>query len=270
MGFSDVSYAVEDHVAVIRFNRPDQMNGVTRRMEGELRDAMARADADDAVRVIVLTGEGRAFCAGMDMGELETLAPEDIYDPAMMRSFDTATRPDYQARYVYFPALRKPVIAAINGAAAGLGIVFALAADMRFASDKAVFSTAFSRRGLIAEHGIAWLLERAVGASVASDLLFSARKFGADEARDFGLVDRLYPREELLEQTLAYARDMAANASPRSVRVMKRQIWNARFQGLWESVAEANREMVESFRTEDFREGVRHFVEKRPPNFTGR
>lgn len=270
MNLTQLRYTIDDHVAVIRFARPDQMNGITRVMEGELRAAMAAADADDTVRVIVLTGEGRAFCAGMDMGELETLAPGDIHDPAMMRPFDTQARPDFQARYLYFPALSKPVIAAINGAAAGLGIVFALTCDMRFASDKAVFSTAFSRRGLIAEHGIAWLMQHSMAPGVAADLLYSARRFDAAEALRNGLVDRLYPRESLLDETLAYARDLAANASPRSVRVMKRQLWNARFQTLWENVAEANREMVESFRSEDFREGVRHFVEKRPAAFTGR
>lgn len=162
--FSQIDYRVEDRVAVISLARPDKMNGLTRVMEGELYDAMQMADRDDGVRAIVLTGQGRAFCAGMDMGELEHLAPDDIYDPARMRPFDTARRADFQTRYTYFPGLDTPVIAAINGAAAGLGMVFALCADMRFCSQTALFSTAFSRRGLIAEHGIAWLLSTTVGA----------------------------------------------------------------------------------------------------------
>ena len=268
--FSQIDYRVEDRVAVISLARPDKMNGLTRVMEGELYDAMQMADRDDGVRAIVLTGQGRAFCAGMDMGELEHLAPDDIYDPARMRPFDTARRADFQTRYTYFPGLDTPVIAAINGAAAGLGMVFALCADLRFCSQTALFSTAFSRRGLIAEHGIAWLLSTTVGASLAADLLFSARRVDAREAEKIGLVDRLCAPENLLADVMAYARELSEQVSPRSVQVMKRQLWEARFQGLGEAVALANREMVKSFESEDFKEGVRHFVEKRPPVFAGR
>ena len=161
--FTQLRYDVADHVATIRFNRAERMNALTRVMEQELYDAMQAADKDEAVRVIVLTGEGRAFCAGMDMAELAELPADDIYDPSRMRAFDTRARPDFQGRYNYFPALAKPVIAAINGAAAGLGLIYALCADMRFASNGAAFSTAFSRRGLIGEHGAAWLLTHTVG-----------------------------------------------------------------------------------------------------------
>ncbi|MBD0417078.1 enoyl-CoA hydratase [Oryzicola mucosus] len=269
MEFTQVKLQVEAGVATVSLDRPDRMNGVTAVMERELYAAMRQADADPQVRVIVLTGEGRAFCAGMDMAELEDLAPEDIYEPAKMRPFDTAIRADFQSRYIYFPALVNPVISAINGAAAGLGIVFALASDMRFASEKAVFSTAFSRRGLIAEHGIAWLMLQTAGPGVTADLLFSARRFDAGEAKSAGLIDRIYPPDELMARTLDYARELASLASPRSVRVMKRQLWDARFQNLQDVVTQANREMIESFRSEDFQEGVRHFLEKRSPVFTG-
>ncbi len=270
MNYTQVSLHADEGVATVAFARPDRMNGITAVLEQELYAAMQAADADPAVRVIVLTGEGRAFCAGMDMAELEGLAPDDIYAPGKMRPFNTAVRPDFQSRYIYFPALTKPVISAINGACAGLGLIFALASDMRFAADSAVFTTAFSRRGLIAEHGIAWLMLQAAGPGVVADLLYSARRFDAAEARAAGLVDRLYPRDTLMAETLAYARDLATLSSPRSVQVMKRQLWAARFQSLHEVLALANREMVDSFRSEDFHEGVRHFVEKRPSAFTGK
>ena len=270
MSYTQLGYAVADHVATISFNRPERMNALTRVMERELHAAMRAADADAAVRVIVLTGEGRAFCAGMDMAELAELPAEDIYDPAKMRPFDTAARPDFQGRYNYFPALNKPVIAAINGAAAGLGLIFALCADMRFASSAAAFSTAFSRRGLIGEHGAAWLLNNTVGPGKAADLLLSARKVDAAEALSMGLVDRLIAADDFACTVRAYAVDLANAVSPRSLRVIKKQLWEARFQSLAEALRLANAEMVESFRSEDFVEGVAHFVEKRPANFSGR
>tara|TARA_R110002020_G_scaffold47580_1_gene135271 strand:+ start:747 stop:1571 length:825 start_codon:yes stop_codon:yes gene_type:complete len=268
--FTQLRYDVADHVATIRFNRAERMNALTRVMEQELYDAMQAADKDEAVRVIVLTGEGRAFCAGMDMAELAELPADDIYDPSRMRAFDTRARPDFQGRYNYFPALAKPVIAAINGAAAGLGLIYALCADMRFASNGAAFSTAFSRRGLIGEHGAAWLLTHTVGPGKAADLLLSARKVGAEEALSMGLVDRVIAAESLGETVRAYAVELANAVSPRSLRVIKRQLWASRFQTLSEALQLANAEMVESFRSEDFTEGVAHFVEKRPARFTGR
>jgi len=164
----------------------------------------------------------------------------------------------------------KPIIAAINGACAGLGLVMALYADVRFASDTAKFTTAFSRRGLIAEHGISWLLPRLVGMANAADLLFSARTFLAPEAGAMGLVNRVIPHERFEDEVMAYARMLATEVSPRSLREMKREIWNAQFQGLGEAIDAANADMVGSFVSEDFKEGVAHFVEKRSPSFTGR
>lgn len=258
-----------DHVAVVWFNRPDNMNALTKVMEAELRDAFATLDLDDSVRAIILTGKGRAFCAGMDIAELEILPPDDIRAAQWMRSYDMNRRPDYQSRYSYFPAVRKPVISAINGAAAGLGLVFALYSDIRFASDKALFSTAFAKRGLIAEHGIAWMLPRVVGPGNAADMLFSARKVSAQEALAMRLVERLVPAEQLLDEAIAYANDLAVNVSPRSIRVIKQQLGEVPFQSLTDSIALANREMFQSIQTEDFKEGVAHFVERRPARFTG-
>ena len=143
-------FGAREHVAVVTLMRPDKMNALTKVMEAELREAFAQLDRDDSVRVIVLTGNGRAFCAGMDIDELEVLPPDDISEMAWMRAYDMNRRADYQSRYSYFPGVRKPIISAINGAAAGLGLVLALYSDMRFASETAVFSTPFAKRGLIA------------------------------------------------------------------------------------------------------------------------
>lgn len=258
------------HVAIIALKRPERMNALTRVMETELRDAMDALGRDDGVRAIVLTGTGRAFCAGMDMEELEVLPPDDIEALKWMRPFDMNRSPDFQTRYGYFPAIRKPVICAVNGAAAGLGFVFALFCDVRFASETAVFVTAFAKRGLVAEHGIAWTLPRLVGPGHAADLLFSSRKVEAREALAMGLVNRLAPPERLLEEAIAYADDLARNVSPRSLAVMKAQLWAAATQSLAEATLRANQEMFLSIQSEDFKEGVSHFLERRPARFTGR
>jgi len=269
MNFEQLTYTVTDRVALIALSRPERMNALTRIMEKEIRDAMELAGRDPQVRAIVLTGAGRAFCAGMDMEELEVLPPEDIRAQQWMRPYDMNRRADYQTRYSYFPAVHKPIIAAINGAAAGLGLIMALYSDIRFASAKAVFSTAFAKRGLIAEHGIAWMLPRLVGIGHASDLLLSSRKVTADEALRMGLVNRVIDPDALLGEAIAYARDLAENVSPRSIRVMKRQLWESPYQTLGEAIADANQEMFLSIQSADFKEGVQHFLEKRPAAFTG-
>lgn len=269
MNYQQLIYAVDGPVATITLNRPERMNALTRVLEAELRSAIEQAGRDAAIRAIVLSGAGRAFCAGMDMEELEVLPPEDIRAEQWMRPFDMNRRPDYQTRYSYFPAAPKPIISAINGAAAGLGLVLALYSDFRIASDKAVFATAFAKRGLIAEHGIAWMLPRVVGHAHATDLLLTSRKVDAAEALAMGLVNRVVAPEALAAAAKELALTLGTDVSPRSVRVMKRQLWEAPYQSLGEAIALANAEMVESLRSEDFQEGVRHFVEKRPARFTG-
>src|ERR1700722_2575504 len=176
MAYAEIIYRVTDGVAIVTLNRPDKLNAWTGVMEGEVRAAMHAASGDDAVRVIVLTGAGRGFCAGADMQTLQDIQSDNRAPARSAEAFDPKVRDDFSKTYSYFPSVPKPIIAAVNGPCAGLGLVIALYADMRFASDAAVFTTAFSRRGLIAEHGVSWLLPRLVGVANAADLLFSARR----------------------------------------------------------------------------------------------
>jgi enoyl-CoA hydratase/carnithine racemase len=249
---------IEQGVALLTLNRPDRLNAWTNAMHREYFDLLDDCAARDDVRAIVVTGAGKGFCAGADMGDLQTLGSGDV-DYAEHRP---DPRPHFHAR-----TIPKPVIAAVNGACAGLGLVHALMCDLRFAAADAKFTTAFARRGLVAEHGISWLLPRLVGPSRALDLLMSARVVLGEEAAAMGLVDRAVPRDEVVDVALAYARDLATNCSPTSMAIMKRQVWAALEQPSQEALDIANQEMLESFGRPDFTEGVESFVERRPPQF---
>jgi enoyl-CoA hydratase/carnithine racemase len=269
VAYQQILYEVGDKIATITLNRPDRMNAWTAVMEHEVREAMLAASRDDAVRVIVLTGAGRGFCAGADMEALKTIDPDAMRRAENVPPFDMNRRSDWQARYAYYPSIPKPIIGMLNGATAGIGLVHALYCDLRFAAEGAVFTTAFARRGLIAEHGISWMLPRLVGHANALDLLLSARRVSSDEALRMGLVNRLYPADKLREETYAYARDLADFVSPSAMAVIKRQLYDVPFQTLSEAMIDANREMLISLRGADFKEGVASFVEKRAPRFTG-
>lgn len=276
MSYEQILYDVADRIATITLNRPDKLNAWTAVMEQEVRRAIHDAEADENVRVIVLTGSGRGFCAGADMSLLSSIASHGITDRERVLQ-NTATngsregvRPDFQKKYSYFPSIQKPVIAAVNGPAVGLGLIIALYCDMRFAAEEARFGTAFARRGLIAEYGLAWLLPRLVGPANALDMLFSARLVPASEALRMGLVNQVFPQQTFMRDVMAYAKDLASNVSPRSLRVIKRQVYEAMFQTLSEAFETAETEMIESLQCDDFKEGVAHFVEKRAAHFTGR
>jgi enoyl-CoA hydratase/carnithine racemase len=269
MAYEQILYRVEAGVAVLTLNRPERLNAWTPVMHTEVRTAMRAASVDPEVRVIVLTGAGRGFCAGADMSALQGIQSGGRRERAPEEPFDRQADPSFQRTYSYFPAVPKPIIAAVNGPCAGLGLVIALYADIRFASENAVFMTAFARRWLIAEHGISWLLPRLVGVANAADLLFSARRVAAAEAKEIGLVNRVFGAETFETDVLAYAKMLASEVSPRSLREMKREIWNAQFQTLGEAIEAADKDMAASFASQDFREGVAHFVEKRAPAFTG-
>lgn len=277
MSYHEILYAVEERIATITLNRPEKLNAWTAQMDGEVRAAMAAAEADEGVRAIVLTGAGKGFCAGADMSLLSgIIASGGLPDAnhALRHSVTDArkegVRRDFQGTYSYFPSLDKPVIAAINGHAIGLGLILSLYCDLRFASTEARFGTAFARRGLIAEYGVAWMLPRLIGPAQALDVLLSARIFDAGEALRMGLVNRVLPAETFMSGVRDYARDLAGQVSPRSMAAIKRQVYNAMFQTLEEATVSAERAMMESLRSEDFKEGVAHFLEKRAPVFSGR
>ncbi|MGA3185773.1 MAG: enoyl-CoA hydratase [Bryobacteraceae bacterium] len=274
---SDLIYEVAEGIATLTLNRPDKLNAWTGQMGIEVRAAMEAAESDENVRVIILTGAGRGFCAGADMSLLNELASgghtgaaAQVLGHQRQSRFGENERPDYLGTYSYFPSIKKPVIAAINGHAVGLGFILTLYCDLRFASSEAKFGTAFARRGLIAEYGVAWILPRLIGPANALDLLLSARIVDAAEAREMGLVNRVFPAAEFIESVRAYARELVKSVSPRSMAVIKRQVYHGLLETLEEAAASAEIEILESLRSEDFKEGVAHFAEKRAPRFTGR
>lgn len=269
--YQEIVYDVRDPVAVITMNRPDALNAFTNRMLAEIRHALAAAEQDPAVVGIVLTGAGRGFCAGMDMNALNAMsagggAREDL-SALEANPGDASLGDNFQVAFTYLLSVRKPVIAAINGACAGLGFVFALLADMRFVEKQARFTTAFSQRGLIAEHGASWLLPRLIGSGKALDILWSGRKFDGVEADRLGLAERLLETGEACQAAVDYIADIARVASPTSLKVMKAQVYRHLNMQLGESVRESNDWMAESLARDDFKEGVRSFLEKRPPAF---
>lgn len=275
MSFDEILYDVSDWIATITLNRPDKLNAWTFKMEAEYKRAMADAEARDDVRAIIVTGAGRGFCAGADMSLLSSVMggdvdTSDVDTNAPLPGAGPDTPEDFQKQYSFPPAIGKPIIAAINGHAMGIGLVHTLYCDFRFAGDKAKFGTAFAQRGLIAEYGIAWLLPRIVGIENAMDLLYTARIIEAEEALRMGLVGRVVPHDDLLPAARAFATQLVTQSSPRSLRVMKRQIWHALFNQLGPAVDLAVNEMMESFGSDDFREGVIAFMEKRAAQFTGK
>jgi enoyl-CoA hydratase/carnithine racemase len=252
-----VTRSVEDGVAVLTWNRPDRNNAWTVDMEIEYFRLLEECADDPAVRVVVVTGAGRSFCPGMDAAVLAENARQEA-----------TTHPHLRTPFTMPRSIPKPIIAAINGTCAGIGFVAAINCDLRFASSKAKLTTSFAHRGIMAEHGIAWSLPRAVGVSTALDLLFSARVIMADEARDLGVVDRVYAPEDLMPETMNYARNLAQNSSPLAMGVMKRQVYEAQESSHEEARTMALRYWMGILREHpDFLEGMNSFLEKRPPNF---
>ena len=268
--FDEIEYTVDDPVATITLSRPASLNAWTGRMDGEIREAVDRAVTDPAVVGIVITGAGRAFCAGADMKLLDDLSsgdPADAGAAGVAQASPAAEQGDFAGRFGYLMTTPKPIIAAINGAVAGMAFPFALSCDVRVLCPDSLFVTAFAQRGLIAEWGLGWLLPQLVGPSAALDLLMSSRRVGGEEAFRLGLGNYLVARDDLLSFSRGYVERMATACSPASIAVMKRQVYDHTQRGLGAAEAESQRLMVESFGRPDFQEGVRSFIEKRSPRF---
>jgi enoyl-CoA hydratase/carnithine racemase len=251
--------SVDGGVATITLNRPEANNGWTGDMQTRYFDLLVESEKNPDVRAIVVTGAGKSFCPGADM---QMLSGATTSTDAGGIGTQTDALPNFTPMLI-----SKPIIGAINGACAGVGLIQALMFDIRIAAAGAKFTVAFARRGLIAEYGSSWLLPRLVGHSNAMDLLLSSRTFLAEEAKEMGLVNRVVPREHVLEEALMYARDLATNCCPTSMAIMKRQVLADYNTTLPEATDAANREMVASLRRDDFKEGVRSFLERRAPTF---
>jgi enoyl-CoA hydratase/carnithine racemase len=241
-------------VLLLSFNRPDRLNAWTPKLEDEYLDLLELAEVSGDIRAVVVTGAGRGFCAGADMTELnDAPSPPDRTEHPRPRTTPMA--------------FTKPLIAAINGAAAGVGLAEALFCDVRFCTPEAKLTTAFARRGLIAEHGLAWILPRLIGHSRALDLLMSARVITGEDAYRIGLVDRLSPVDHVVEDAVAYAHEIAETASPTCVAIIKQQIRDATDTDFSSVVRRADTLRDEAMGRPDFAEGIRSYLERRPPHF---
>lgn len=245
-------------VLILTLNRPDRLNAWNDAMEQRYFSLLDQAEADPDIRAVVVTGSGRGFCAGADMDDLR------IIPGAEEESAPKRVIPCHRPLL-----MTKPLIAAVNGAAAGLGFVQAMYADLRFTTPSAKLTTAFVRRGLIAEYGVGWLLPRLVGHSKASDLLLSARVVLGAEALEMGLVDRVVEPDRLLESAVEYAQELATHCSPAAMSAIKSQLLGAHQQTFAEAVVEADERMLASFKHPDMAEGVASYLQRRNPAFAG-
>jgi enoyl-CoA hydratase/carnithine racemase len=273
MSYEQIKYEVNDPIAVISLNRPETLNSITDLMQEELKHALAAAEADERVVGIVLTGAGRGFSSGYDAGVLESAAADggipDREDLNILNAEpgNKDMGENFTITYSYLLSIRKPMIAAVNGACAGLGLVFAALCDLRFVERQAKLTTAFANRGLIAEHGSSWILPRLMGPSKALDILLSGRKFTGEEAERLGLADRLCEEGESRAEAETYIRMLADTASPQSMRAIKAQVYRHLNMDLGEAMRESNELMGASIASEDIKEGVMSYIERRAPNF---
>jgi enoyl-CoA hydratase/carnithine racemase len=258
--YEHILFDVEDGVATITLNRPDKMNAFHFPLGAELERAYARCDEDDAVRVVILTGAGKAFCAGADMGGgEETFGDVD----GGKRAAESGARVRRLAAW----QVRKPVLAAINGHAVGVGLTLAMQCDLRIVAREAKLAFAFGRRGIIPELGSHAILPRVVGFSRAADLLLSGRTFRGEEAAALGVASEAHPAEEVVPRARDWARDVAANAAPSSVAIAKRLLWEGVTETPAETMAKEKPLLDWIGKQPDAAEGVRSFLERRPPEW---
>ncbi|MBT3426616.1 MAG: enoyl-CoA hydratase [Gammaproteobacteria bacterium] len=265
-------YEVEDNIATITLNRPKRMNAWTGRMHSEYRWALLQAEQDDDIRAIIVTGSEHSFCVGADARALEGHVEKGGYDPGTpdpLAKPGFGVRPEFDANFSYHFGLTKPVVAMINGPAAGVGLVLACYADIRFAIPGVKLTTAHGKLNLPAEFGLSWLLPRLIGLTRANDLLLSSRKFTSEEALQLGLINRLIEPHLLISETRTYLLDMIHENSPGSLKMTKRQIYHDQHRAAAAAVIESEKLLNEMMQMTDYREGVAAFLEKRKPRWLG-
>jgi enoyl-CoA hydratase/carnithine racemase len=263
-------YEVEQSIATITLDRPDRLNAWTGRMNTEYRALLARAATDPSVRVVIVTGAGRGFCAGADTRALEGHVERGGYDPGTGPDIATpgfGVRPEFDAELAYHFGIPKPILAAVNGAAAGVGFALACYCDLRFAAAGAKLTAAHGRLGLPAEFGLSWLLPRLIGMTRAADVLLSSRIVLAEEAAAMGLVNTVTPLEELMDTTRAYARVLADEISPASLAATKLQLYTDLHRDAASSVVDSEARVRTMMTEPDFREGVAALIQRRPVRF---
>lgn len=270
--YETLNYHVNGNVAVITLNRPKQMNAWTGQMAEEVKHSMEMAENDKNVVGIVVTGAGKAFCAGADMADLMALSGQGEGAKRSSTKFDANPGDEnmpvvYRKTFSYLASVRKPIIAAVNGAVAGMALPFILFCDMRFFGKSGFVMSAFPQRGLVAEYGTSWILPRIVGVDKALDILFSSRKIFGDEAKELGLATKVFEDDVLVSEAIAYMQNLADRCAPESLRQIKAQVYHDLFRDPAEALDEAVRLMLESFGKEDMKEGVAAFMEKRTPKF---
>ena len=272
MDYEEIVYQVDESVATITINRPEKLNALTNLTQAEIRHALDQSEHEPKVIGTVLTGAGRGFCAGVDMNSLSSISDDgkrkdSSFEHLKAYPGNPDNDPNFNSSPTYFLGLRKPLIAAINGACAGLGFSYATFCDMRFVDPRAKFVTSFGARGLIAEHGTSWMLPRIIGPSNSLDLFWSSRQLLGDEAYRIGFANRLCAEGNCLTEAQDYLREIAGTSAPVSIMMMKKQVYRHLMQELGDAMDESTRWMDESLARDDFKEGVQSFVQKRPPNF---
>jgi enoyl-CoA hydratase/carnithine racemase len=267
MAYSEIIYDQQDKVAILTLNRPDRMNAITPTLAGELKDAMNQARNDPAIAAVVVTGAGKSFCPGMDMGVLQAAAERKKGDSPEKPASPYAIDINHHSLFGFILRMPKPVIGALNGNCVGMGLSLALHFDIRIAGEGSRMSAIFVRRGLAVEHGSSFLLPRLVGMSHAMDLGLTGRIINAQEALAMGLVSRVVPDSQLLSMAVEIGSEIAANCSPTAMAEAKRMLWQHLAGDYQMATDDATAVMFSMFKHGDFKEGVLAFVQKRPPRF---
>ena len=262
MSYSDIEYEVRGNAAIITLNRPDKLNALTYHTLKEIRQAVDTAVSDRSVFGIVVTGNGRGFCSGLDAEVLVGVTSGSTESTSSGRNED-----ELPGMFSYLLEVPKPVIAALNGVAAGGGLILAMMSDIRFAAKEAAITTVFLKRGLIAEHGSSWILPRLVGTGRALDLLWASDKVGADEALQLGLVERVTEADNLVDEAVAYIEKLATTSAPAAIAATKRLVYGHLGKNYREALEEAEIIQNEFVSRDDAREGAMALIEKRAPKF---